>query len=167
MTTAPLSGGIPIMLRDMQIDDVDGGLPLLTITRPEDDSVHLFRLAPDAVRALVDGLSGVAPAAPGECRIIVKGDAATLAKALLAIRDNPDAPAGEPRMRAHWTNVLTGELAGCRHLVSADSHEELAWISDLNFGCIFPMALDRADPMRVKEAAITSEFSRRGWTVIP
>ena len=83
----PLSGGIPILRRDMQIDDVDGGLPLLTIRRPEGGDPLLFRLAPDAVRALVDGLSGVAQPAPGECRIVVKCDAETLAKALVAIRN--------------------------------------------------------------------------------
>lgn len=84
--TPPLPGGIPIMLRDMRIDDVDSGLPLLTITRPEGGEPILFRLAPDAVRGLVDALVGVAEAAPGECRIVVKCDAETLAKALLAIR---------------------------------------------------------------------------------
>ena len=87
ITTKPLPGGIPIMLCDMRIDDVDGGLPLLTITRPEGGRPIRFRLAPDAVRGLVDGLMGVAPAAPGECRIVVKCDAHTLAAALLAIRD--------------------------------------------------------------------------------
>ena len=84
--TPPLPGGIPILRRDMRIDDVDGGLPLLTITRPEGGDPILFRLAPDAVRALVDGLMGVAEAAPGECRIVVKCDAETLAKALVAIK---------------------------------------------------------------------------------
>lgn len=74
------------MLRDMRIDDVDGGLPLLTIQRPEGGEPILLRLGPDAVTALVDALSGVAKPAPGECRIIVKCGADTLAKALMAIR---------------------------------------------------------------------------------
>ena len=92
--TPPLPGGIPITLRDMRIDDVDGGLPLLTITRPEGGEPILFRLAPDAVRALVDGLMGVAEAAPGECRIVVKCGVKALADAILLaqIRD-----AGVPR----------------------------------------------------------------------
>ena len=78
------TGGAPIMWRDMRIDDVESGLPLVTIQRPEGGEPIRFRLAPDAVRAFVDGLAGVAPPPPGECRIVIRCDADTLAKVILA-----------------------------------------------------------------------------------
>ena len=91
-----------IMWRDMRIDELEGGLPELTITSPSDGEVRTYRLAPDAVTALVDGLSGVAKPAAGECRIIVKCDADVLVKALAALRT--DAPS---------TNItLASELGG-------------------------------------------------------
>lgn len=76
---------MPIMLRDMRLDDVDGGIPRLTITRPEDGSTQTYYLAPDAVRALVDTLCGVAEVGKGEARIIVKVNAEDVAAAIGAL----------------------------------------------------------------------------------
>lgn len=69
--------------RDMQIDDVDSGLPRLTVDLSAAGGVSFsVRLSPDACAALVDGLAGVAPPPHGEVRIIARCDATTLAKAM-------------------------------------------------------------------------------------
>ena len=85
MATFPCS--VPVTLRELTIDDVSGGLPRMTIDMSEvgGPGPVTYHLAPDAVRALVDALVGVAGAAPGECRIVVKCATGDLGRALLAM----------------------------------------------------------------------------------
>jgi hypothetical protein len=63
-----------VTLRELTIDDVSGGLPRVTIDMSEvgGPGPVTYHLAPDAVRAIVDALIGVAEPAPGEARIVVK-----------------------------------------------------------------------------------------------
>ena len=77
--------GAVIVWRDIRLDEVDSGLPRLTIVRPKHGSEHAFRLAPDAVRAIVDALVGVAEPAPGEVRIVVKMAVGDLVAALQGV----------------------------------------------------------------------------------
>ena len=70
-----------ITIRDMCLDEVDSGLPRLTL-RPMDGEARTYSLTPDAVRALVDTLCGVAAPAEGEVRVIVKGRVADVLKEL-------------------------------------------------------------------------------------
>lgn len=81
-----------ITIHDMRIDEVDSGLPRLTLDASAfgGPGPTTYALAPDAVRALVDALSGVVQPVPGECRVLVRVDAETLGRALmLAKRDSP------------------------------------------------------------------------------
>lgn len=81
---------MPLTIREIRLDAVDSGLPRLTLLEPlTDREIASVRLAPDAVRALVDTLAGVAEAAPGEARIIVKVRAEDLAAGLLHIAGRP------------------------------------------------------------------------------
>lgn len=80
------SHGMPITWREMSIDDVDGGIPKFTLS-PVGEPSRTYMLAPDAVRAIVDGLIGVAEAAPGETRIVVKMSAKDLAAAILSLKE--------------------------------------------------------------------------------
>ena len=77
---------LPVFSRDLRIDDVSG-LPRLTIDQSDFGGIGpiSFCLAPDAVRALVDALVGVAEATPDECRIVVKCATGDLGRALLAM----------------------------------------------------------------------------------
>lgn len=69
---------------DIRVDDVDSGAPCLTFVCPQSGKDASFRLAPDAVAAIVDALIGVAPVGRGQARVIVKIDADALARAILA-----------------------------------------------------------------------------------
>lgn len=77
-----------VHLRDMRVDDVDGGLPKVTFDMREmGGDVRTYALAPDAVRGLVDALAGVADPAPGEIRVIVKMSRESAADALPVLYD--------------------------------------------------------------------------------
>jgi len=64
---------IPLVtLQEMSINDVDSGIPRLTLTDFRNGETRVYGLAPDAVAALVDSLSGVALASSGQARVTVK-----------------------------------------------------------------------------------------------
>jgi len=75
-----------ITWQDMRLDEVESGLPRLTLDASATGGPGpvTFALAPEAVRALVDGLAGVAPPPPGEVRIVARFDVRALAEALRA-----------------------------------------------------------------------------------
>lgn len=78
-----LNGRIPVLARDLRVDNVDD-LPLLTIDQTEvGGEVRTFALAPDACAALVDSLCGVASATPGEVRCVIKMRAEDFARFLV------------------------------------------------------------------------------------
>lgn len=82
--TMRLDGKDIVGIREMRIDDVDGGLPELTFDFTEwGGDVRTYALASDAVRAIVDALAGVAEPTPGEVRIVARVDARTLAEAMV------------------------------------------------------------------------------------
>lgn len=73
--------------RDIRIEDLDSGLPRLTVDLAAFGGPSFtVRFAPDAVRALVDALAGLAEPAPGEVRVLIRGSAEDVAKALAEYR---------------------------------------------------------------------------------
>jgi hypothetical protein len=78
---------VPVTLRELTIDDVSGGLPRMTIDMSEigGPGPVTYHLAPDAVRALVDALSGVAQPAQGMCRVVVTFAVEDLQRGMLAM----------------------------------------------------------------------------------
>ena len=93
----PLSSDIVVTWRDMRIDEVEGGIPELQVDlREYGGPAFRVRLAPDAVRALVDGLAGVAPPPPGEVRVVMRMEASELVNALLARAERAAGPVLPP-----------------------------------------------------------------------
>lgn len=93
----PLSCDVPVSWRDMRIDEVEGGIPELQVDlREYGGPAFRVRLAPDALRALVDGLAGVAPPPPGEVRLVIRMDASELVNVLLARADRAAVPVLPP-----------------------------------------------------------------------
>ncbi len=71
-----------IGIAEMRLDDVDSGLPKLTLIPYGTSDEHVYYLAPDAVRAFVDTLIGVAGPTPGRIEVLIRMHPSDLVKAL-------------------------------------------------------------------------------------
>lgn len=80
---AAMPDDVPVLAREVTIAPDASGCVRLTFAPPNGEPEHSALLMPEAVTFLVDALSGMAPAAQGEARIVARVSAVALADALV------------------------------------------------------------------------------------